>query len=135
MACLQSLNVGEQHGATPGSDAAVDGEVVWGGAADAAPGLLDPVGHNASSPNSAQQAIGAPQQVQVPLKTPRHADRPAPIATLRGAHVRLDLDGEMVGAYMRDAIERGGYRAALEYYSSDESKKSDTLGCRLRTTG
>lgn len=40
----------------------------------------------------------------------------------------------MVGTYMRDAICRGGYHAALEY-ASEESKKSDRPWHRLRARG
>ena len=41
----------------------------------------------------------------------------------------------MTGTCMRDAIERGGYRAALEYYNSDESKKSDVPWRRFKARG
>ena len=116
-----------------GSGAAVDGEAPWGGAADAAPGLSGSAAHEAGISSSAQQVVRVQPQARASLEASRRASRPASIAALCGVHVRLELDVAMVGAYMRDAIERGGYRAALEYYDSDESKKSDTLGCRLRT--
>ena len=36
---------------------------------------------------------------------------------------------------MRDAIERGGYRAALEYYDSDDAEKSEAPWHWLRAKG
>ena len=50
-------------------------------------------------------------------------------------HTRPELDSDTTGDYMRDAIERGGYRAALEYYGSDEAKASHTVRHRLRAKG
>ena len=113
----------------------MDGEAPWGGAADAVPGLLGFAAHDAGISSSVQQVIRVQPQARASLEASRRAGRQASIAALCGFHVRPEPDVAMVGAYMRDAIERGGYRAELEYYNSDESKKSGTLGCRLRTTG
>ena len=63
------------------------------------------------------------------------AIRLAPAAALRGLYARPELDDDHIGEYMRDAIERGGYRAALEYYGTDEAKESDTPRHRLRARG
>ena len=41
----------------------------------------------------------------------------------------------MIGGTMRNAIEHGGYRAALAYYRSNDAKKSCTSLLRFRTTG
>ncbi len=83
-----------------------------------------------------QQAIGdVPQSVALANVTLR---RPAPSTTLAAPRVLLarpEPDSDMVGSYMRDAIGRGGYRAALGYYGSDEAKESDTPWHRLRLRG
>ena len=57
---------------------------------------------------------------------PRHSARSATMVAQLALHTRPELDSATTGGYMRDAIERGGYRAALVYYGSDEAKASHT---------
>ena len=83
-----------------------------------------------------QQAIGeVPQSVALANVTLRRPVQSTTLAAPRGLHARPEPDSDMVGSYMRDAIGRGGYRAALEYYGSDEAKESDTPWHRLRLRG
>ena len=102
---------------------------------EAARGLQGTAAHDASILGSAQQAIEAPQQTQAPFESLHRADRPAVVTVPRTVHARLELGDDHAGTYMRDAIERGGYRKALEYYSSDEAKRSETPWHRLRARG
>ena len=96
-----------------------------------APGVS---GHAAGIPGSARRAIGGPTQAQAPFGAPLSAERPAAPPLPREAQARLELD-DSAGSFMRDAIARGGYRAALHYYGSDEAKKSDTPWHRLSMQG
>ena len=83
-----------------------------------------------------QQAIGeAPQSVALASVTLRRPVHSTTLAAPRGLHARPEPGSDMVGSYMRDAIGRGGYRAALDYYGSDEAKESDTPWHRLRLRG
>ena len=61
--------------------------------------------------------------------------RPAAAPVVRGLHARPELDDDLVGTYMQDAMERGGYRAALEYYDSEEAKKHEVPWHRLKARG
>ena len=65
----------------------------------------------------------------------RRSDLSSALAALRGLHVRPELDSDRAGRYMRNAIEHGGYRAALEYYGSDEAKASHTEQYLFRIRG
>ncbi len=69
------------------------------------------------------------------LAAPRHSARSATLVGQLALHTRPELDSESTGGYMRDAIERGGYRAALEYYGSEEAKAAHTERRRLRAVG
>ena len=104
-----------------------------GGAVRGAPGR---VGSASGGPGGVQQVTGGPPHAGMQFEVPRHADRSV-VALLapREVHARPELDDDHAGSCMRDAIERGGYRAALKYYGSDESKKLDTPWLRLRTRG
>ena len=101
----------------------------------AAAGTLDCAGYAAGISGSARQAIGVLPQGRMPAAALDRATRSAAAPALRGMYVRPELDADRVGSYMRDAIERGGYRAALDYYGSEEAKESDTPQHRLRATG
>ena len=116
-------------GLTAGEAAPRDGgDALLGSPAQARPA--------AGARGGAQQAIGtAPQGVAL---TNAGLSRSAYSTTLPapcGLHARPELDSDTVGTYMRDAIERGGYRAALAYYGSDEAKESDTPWHRLGARG
>ena len=106
-----------------------------GEGAGAAQGMPSRAGSIAGIRRGAQRMIGTPSQGRTPAKAPNHAIRYAPAAVLHAMHARPELDYDSIGSYMRDAIGRGGYRAALEYYGSDEAHKSDTPLHRLRATG
>ena len=97
------------------------------------PGVSGPVGHAAGMPGSARRAIGGPTQAQSPSVAPRSAERHAALLLPCEAQARLELD-DSAGSFMRDAIARGGYRAALHYYASDEAKKSVTPSSAMRST-
>ena len=118
-------------GAVTGGVAPRDG----GGAEGAPPGMSDPVGHVAGIPGGARRAVGTPPHAQAPFEemhcTDRHTAAPPP----HEVQARPELDYDDVGVHMRDAIERGGYRAALHYYGSDGAKKSTTPWHRLRVRG
>ena len=134
MACRQSRRMGGHCEAPPGGSGAGGGSA-WGGGGDAAPAAPGPAGHDAALSGSAQRAVGGPPRALASLEALRSADRPSAAPAPLGAHARLELDGDAAGTYMRDAIERGGYRAALEYYGSDESKRSDREWHRFRARG
>ena len=57
------------------------------------------------------------------------------LVALRGLHVRPEVDSDRIGSYMRDAMERGGYRAALAHYRSDEARKACPPLWWFRDTG
>ena len=129
MACRRFRGVGKHFEAPPGTG----GASARGG--DAAPAALGPAGHNAGHSIGAQREAAGPPRALASLEAQRGADRPSVAPALLGAHARLELDSWMVGMYMRDAIGRGGYRAALEYYGSDESKKSGRPRHRFKARG
>ena len=56
-------------------------------------------------------------------------------ARLQEQYDRPELDAEFVGTYMRDAISRGGYRRALDYYGGVRAKRSEPRAHRLRARG
>ena len=134
MASSYLRRVSEHHKAPSDKNASVvGGAAPWdGGEALGAPCAA---GDAVGIPGSAQQAIGVPPHGQATSEALRLADRPSPMAMSRAIHARFELDGDMVGTYMRDAIERGGYRAALEYYCSAESEKSDMAWHRFKAKG
>ena len=133
---LRPCRVGHRHEAPSARiGKALGGEAPWGYGRDVV--LEDASARPVTGVKGGmQQAIGeAPQSAALADATLR---RPAPSTTLaapRGLLARPEPDSDMVGSYMRDAIERGGYRAALEYYGSDEAKESDTPWHRLRLRG
>ena len=55
--------------------------------------------------------------------------------SLQGRYGRLEFDAEFAGAYMRDAISRGGYRAALDYYGRMRAKTTQSSIHRIRARG
>lgn len=118
-----------------GMGAAVDGKAPWGGNGDAAPGMSGPARHAAGIPVSAQQEIGGPRHAPSSHEPPRRADPPATLLVPREVHARLELGDDAVGVYMRDAITRGGYRAALEYYGSAECEKTGMPWHRFKAKG
>lgn len=69
------------------------------------------------------------------FKARRQSARLDTVAATCEALARPEPDCDMLGTYMWAAIEHGGYRAALEYYSSEECKKSDVPTHRLRVEG
>ena len=56
-------------------------------------------------------------------------------ARLQEQYDRPELDAEFVGTYMRDAISRGGYRKALDYYGGARAKRTKLREHRLRARG
>ena len=82
-----------------------------------------------------RRTIGGRPQSEAPAGAPRRAARSVAVPAPRSLHARPELNDDLVGAYMQDAIGRGGYRAALEYYGSEEAKKSEALWHRLRARG
>ena len=69
------------------------------------------------------------------LEARRQSARLDTVAATCEALARPEPDCDMLGTYMWAAIEHGGYRAALEYYSGEECKKSDAPVHRLRVEG
>ena len=55
--------------------------------------------------------------------------------SLQGQYGRLELDAEFRGEYMRDAISRGGYRAALDHYEKTKAATHQLSIHRLRARG
>ena len=117
------------------SGMAADGAASWGGSGESAPRTLGRSRHAAGSRASAQHAIGVPPQSLSAAEAPRSTICSEAVPALHGMHARPELDDDHVGSHMRDAIERGGYRAALEYYDSNEAADSDTPWHRLRAKG
>ena len=78
------------------------------------PGRLDPAGTAASITESARQTSeGLPQGRAAAGRPLRRLARAAAASAPHCLYVRPELDSDTVGVPMRDAIERGGYRAAL----------------------
>ena len=82
-----------------------------------------------------RRTIGGRPQSEAPAGAPRRAARSMAVPAPRSLHARPELNDDLVGAYMQDAIGRGGYRATLEYYGSEEAKKSEAPWHRLRARG
>ena len=101
----------------------------------AAPGPPTSAGSTAGIPASAQQDAAGQSQRLAPFEPQRRSVLSPALAAPRGLYVRPEIDSDRVGTCMRDAIKRGGYRAALEHYASDEAKASHTARRRLRTKG
>ena len=114
---------------------AEDGAEPWGGSGESAPKTLGRSRNAAGSLGSAQHAIGLPLQSQAATGALHSTTRSETVPTLHGLHARPELDDDLAGSYMQDAIERGGYRAALEYYDSEDAKKSEDIWHRLMTKG
>lgn len=55
--------------------------------------------------------------------------------SLQGQYGRMELDAEFRGEYMRDAISRGGYRAALDHYERTKAKTHQLSIHQLRARG
>ena len=115
--------------------AAMGGAATRSGGVDAAPGLAGSAGHAALVLGREQQTTGVQPHAQTPFEAPRRVDRSAALLVPREVHARPDLDYEAVGVYMRDAIKHGGYRAALDYYGSEESEKLDRPWHRFKARG
>ena len=136
MVCRRPFSVGEQRKAPAGrSGMAVGGEAAWGGNGDAIQTIPGPDEHGAGLSGTVQRAVGVSPQARASLGALRRADGSFSMAAPLELQARLELDSKMVGTYMRDAIGRGGYREALEYYGSDESKKSDRPWRRFKARG
>lgn len=118
-----------------GPGAAVDGASTRGVDGDAAPLALGPAVHAAGIAGNAQQAVGEPLHAHTSFKPLRQTARIDTVAVMREVYARPEPDGEMVGTYMRTAMDHGSYRAALEYYSGEECEKSDMPRRRLRVKG
>ena len=101
----------------------------------AAPGPPPSAGSAASIPVGMQQDAAGRSQRLAPFEPQRLSARLDGVAVPLGLHARPELDSDRTGRYMRDAAERGGYRAALEYYDSDEAKASHASQRRLRAKG
>ena len=117
------------------TDAAMGGAATRSGGVDAAPGLPGSAGHVALVLGREPQATGGTPHAQTQFEAPRRADRSATLLVPREMHARTELDDGAVGVYMRDAIKHGGYRAALDYYGSEESKKLDRPWYRFKAKG
>ena len=106
----------------------------WGEGAGAAEGMPGRAGSAAGIRRSAQRTIGA---AEPGLASAGVQGRAAVFATAmrHELHARPEPDSDMLGAYMRDAIGRGGYRAALEYYCGDEAGRSEAPWHLLRARG
>ena len=75
-------------------------------------------------------------RVRTPFEEMRRAVRAAAAAPPpRNVQARPEVADGSVGVHVRDAIARGGYRAALHYYGSDEAIKSDRPCHRLWARG
>ena len=103
------------------------------GAGGAVPGASRPPGHAAGAPGGARGANGRRPRIRTPFEEMRRSVRAA--TPPRNVQARPEVADGSVGVYMRDAIARGGYRAALHYYGSDEAIKSDRPWRRLRARG
>ena len=112
-----------------------DGAASWGGSGESAPRTLGRSRHAAGSLGSAQHAIGVPPQRRAATEALRSTARSEALPALYGLHARPELDDDLVGTYVQDAIDRGGYRAALEYYDSEDAEKSEAAWHRLRAKG
>ena len=112
----------------------IDTDALQGGG-DAALGMHSPAASAAGVPGGAQLAIGMPPQGRTPAEMQGDAARSEAVLAPRTLHARPELDDDYVGHYMQEAVERGGYRAALDYYGSDEAKKHMNRWSQLRARG
>ena len=136
MGCLEPRRVSKQREAPGGRDGmAADGPTSCGANDDAAPRTIGPTGRAGSVLGGMQQPIGVPPQGRSSARATDTTARSVSAAELRSLCARPELDDNRIGGYMRDAIGRGGYRAALEYYDSDDAAESDTPWHRLRAKG
>ena len=115
--------------------AATGDAVLLGRSADVVPRDTASAGSTAGIPTNTPQDAAGRSRRPAPFEAPRRPVLSSTLAAPLGLHVRPELDSDSVGGYMRDAMERGGYRAALEYYDSDEAAESDTPWHRLRAKG
>ena len=114
------------------ADMPAAGAAAWGRGEVTVPATAGSTAGIAASP---PQAAGGDLQSLASLAAPRPSTRSATMVAQLALHTRPELDSDTTGDYMRDAIEHGGYRAALEYYGSDEAKASHTERHRLRAVG
>ena len=91
---------------------------------EATQGMPGCAGSAAGIRRGAQRAMGAPQQGLASAGTRGRAAATA-AAMRHELHALPEPDSDMLGAYIRDAIGRGGCRAALEYYGGDEDGRSE----------
>ena len=101
----------------------------------AVPGEPASAGSAARIPVDTQPDAAGRSRRLAAFEAQRSSALPSTLVELRGLYVRPEIDSDRIGGYMRDAIERGGYRAALEYYGSGEAKDSDTPWHRLGAKG
>ena len=128
-------SVGKRREAkTDRADMAMHAASACSGDGDAAPGMSGTAECAMGIVRTAQHAIRETSRAGTPSHGLRRADRLSAITALREVHARPELDSDSVGTYMRDAIEHGGYRAALEHYGA-EPEKSETPLYRLRIKG
>ena len=92
-------------------------------------------GSTASIPVDTQQDDAGRSRRLAAFEAQHRSDLSSLLAALQGLHVRPEVDSDRVGSYMRDAIERGGYRAALADNRSDEAKKAGPTRRWFRDTG
>ena len=136
MACLRPRFVDERSEDRVGrSGVDADGAAPWGGNGDSAPTTLGRSRHATGSLGGAQHAIGVPPQGRTAAEALRSTARSESVPAPHGLHARPELDDDLAGIYMQDAIDRGGYRAALEYYDSEDAKKSEDPWDRLTAKG
>ena len=133
----QPCRVVNRHEAAAGGAgaAAAGGAAAWGLGEGTEPEAAATACSAASISAGTPQAVGGEMQSLASLAAPRHSARSATLVAQLALHTRPELRSNRVGSYMRDAIERGGYRAALEYYGSDEAKAAHTERHRLRARG
>ena len=130
--------MGDRHEAAAGgagAAAAAGGTAAWGRGEGTAPGAAATAGSAANIAAGTSQAVGGELQSLASLAAPRPSTRSATMVAHLALHTRPELDSDTTGDYMRDAIEHGGYRAALEYYGSEEAKAAHTERHRLRAVG
>ena len=129
--------MGNRHEAAAGrvGAAAAAGADTWGRGGGTAPGVATTASSAVSIAVGAPQAVGGDLQSLATLVAPRRSAQSATVVAQLALHTRPELSSDTTGDYMRDAIEHGGYRAALEYYGSDEAKAAHTERHRLRAKG
>ena len=118
-----------------GAVEAAGGAAAWDRGEGTVPEAATTAGSAANIAAGAPQATVGGVQSLASLAAPRHSARSATVVAQLALCARPELRSNRVGNYMRDAIERGGYRAALEYYGSDKAKAAHTERHRLRARG